>query len=135
MDVRPYSSRSISSPIYKTDINLESSKKHIIVENKKPEADPSASKSKSLTYAMPKSTGPPVKPTLPVPSVIKVQDDKLEKFKTKVDTRFLKVQEEIGNVNSNMENRMKQLMDRLPSKASEESVKLEIKIGVKRSEG
>jgi hypothetical protein len=54
-----------------------------------------------------------------------VQDEKLDKFKTEVDTRFLKVQEEIGNVNSNMENWMKQLMERLPSKASEDPVKLE----------
>jgi hypothetical protein len=53
-----------------------------------------------------------------------VQDDKLDKFKTEADTRFLKVQEEIGNVNSNMENWMKQLMEGLPSKASEEPVKL-----------
>jgi hypothetical protein len=122
METRPYSSRPISSPTDKTEINLESSKKHIIVEDKKPEAVPSASKSKSLTYAMPKSTGPPIKPTPPVPSAVKVQDYKLDKFKTEVDTRFLKVQEEIGNVNSNMENWMKQLMDRLPLKASEEHV-------------
>jgi hypothetical protein len=109
---------------------LESSKKPIIVEDKKPQ---SASKSKSLTYAMPKSTGPPVKPTPPVPSAIKVQDDKLDKFKTKVDTRFLKVQEEIGNVNSNMEYWMKQLMDQLPSKASEEPVKSEKNCSQKKS--
>jgi hypothetical protein len=122
MEVKPYSLRPISSPTYKTGINLESFKKQIIVENKKPEAVPSISKSKSLTYAMPKSTGPPIKPT-PVPSAIKEQDDKLDNFKTKVDTRFLKVQKEIGNVNSNMENWMKQLMDQLPWKASEEPVK------------
>ena len=53
------------------------------------------------------------------------QDEKLDKFKTEVDTRFLKVQQEIGNVNSNMENWMKQLMERLPSKASEDPVELE----------
>ncbi|MFO0446586.1 MAG: hypothetical protein ACK524_13240 [Planctomyces sp.] len=49
----------------------------------------------------------------------------MDKFKTEVDTRFLKVQQEIGNVNSNMENWMKQLMERLPSKATEDPVKLE----------
>jgi hypothetical protein len=35
MDARPYSSRPISSPIYKKDSNLESSKKTVIVEDKK----------------------------------------------------------------------------------------------------
>jgi hypothetical protein len=128
MDVRPYSSRPISSPIYNKDINLESSKKTVIAEDKKLEAVSSVPKSKSLTYTMPKSTGPPIKPTPPVSSAINVQDDKLDKFKTKVDTTFLKVQEEIGDVNSNMENWMKQLMKRLPSKASKEPVKLKKKL-------
>ena len=73
----------------------------------------------------PKSTGPSIKPTPPVSSAIIDQDEKLDKFKTEVDTRFLKVQQEIGNVNSNMENWMKQLMERLPSKATEDPVKLE----------
>ena len=135
MDARPYSSRPISSPIYKKDINLESSKKIVIIEDKKMEAVSSVSKPKTLAYTTPKSTGPSIKPTRPVSSAINVQDEKLDKFKTKVDTRFLKVQEEIGNVNSNMENRMKQLMERLPSKASEDPVKLEEKKGVKRSKG
>jgi hypothetical protein len=35
MDARLYSSRPISSPIYKKDINLESSKKTVVVEDKK----------------------------------------------------------------------------------------------------
>ncbi len=110
---------------------MESSKKTVVIEDKKPEAVSSISKSKTLAYTTLKSTGPPIKPTPPVSSAINVQDEKLDKFKTKVDTRFLKVQEEIGNVNSNMENWMKQLMERLPSKASEDPVKLE---GKKRSQ-
>ncbi len=68
---------------------------------------------------------PECPPTPPVSSAIIDQDEKLDKFKTEVDTRFLKVQQEIGNVNSNMENWMKQLMERLPSKATEDPVKLE----------
>jgi len=63
---------------------------------------PSTSKPKSVTYA--------TKPT-PVPSATKFQDDKLDKLKTEVDSRFLTVQAEIRNVNSNMENWMKLLMD------------------------
>jgi hypothetical protein len=78
-----------------------------------------------LAYTTPKSTGPSIKPTPPVSSAMIVQDEKLDKFKTEVDTRFLKVQQEIGNVNSNVENWMKQLMERLPSKATEDPVKLE----------
>jgi hypothetical protein len=35
----------------------------------------------------------------------------LDKLKTEVDSRFLTVQAEIRNVNSNMENWMKLLMD------------------------
>jgi hypothetical protein len=124
MDARPYLSRPISSPIYKKDINLESSKKTVVVEDKKPEAVSSVSKSKTLAYTTPKSTGPSIKPTPPVSSAINVQDEKWDKFKTEVDTRFLKVQEEIVNDNSNMENWMKQLMERLPIKASEDPVKL-----------
>jgi hypothetical protein len=54
MDARPYSSRPISSPIYKKDINLESSKKTVVVEDKKPEAVSSVSKSKTLAYTTPK---------------------------------------------------------------------------------
>ena len=107
---------------------MESSKKIVIIEDKKLEAVSSISKSKTLAYTTPKSTGPSIKPTRPVSSAINVQDEKLDKFKTKVDTRFLKVQEEIGNVNSNMENWMKQLMERLPSKASEDPVKLKKKL-------
>jgi hypothetical protein len=114
MDARPYPSRPISSPLYKKDANLESSKKIVVLEDKKPEAVSSISKSKNLAYTTPKSTGPSIKPTPPVSSAIIVQDEKLDKFKTEVDTRFLKVQQEIGNVNSNMENWMKQLMERLP---------------------
>jgi hypothetical protein len=64
-----------------------------------------------LAYTTLKSTGPSVKPTPPVSSAIIVQDEKLDKFKTEVDTRFLKVQQEIGNVNSNMENWMKHLLN------------------------
>lgn len=124
MDVRPHSSRPISSP-YKRDVNLELSKKIVVVEDKKPEAVSSISKAKNLAYTTPKSTGPSIKPTPPVSSAIIDQDEKLDKFKTEVDTRFLKVQQEIGNVNSNMENWMKQLMERLPSKATEDPVKLE----------
>jgi len=124
MDARPYSSRPISSP-YKRDVNLELSKKIVVLEDKKPEAVSSVSKPKNLAYTTPKSTGPSIKPTPPVSSAINVQDEKLDKFKTEVDTRFLKVQEEIVNDNSNMENWMKQLMERLPSKATEDPVKLE----------
>ncbi len=82
MDARPYSSRPISSPINKKDINLESSKKTVVIEDKKPEAVSSIPKSKSLTYTTPNSTGPPIKPTPPVSSAINVQDEKLDKFKT-----------------------------------------------------
>jgi hypothetical protein len=127
MDARPYSSRPISSPLYKKDVNLESSKKIVVLEDKKAEAVSSVSKPKNLAYTTPKSTGPSIKPTPPVSSAIIVQDEKLDKFKTEVDTRFLKVQQEIGHVNSNMENWMKQLMERLPSKATEHPVKLEEK--------
>jgi hypothetical protein len=125
-DARPYSSRTISSP-YKRVVNLESSKKIVVLEDKKPEAVSSVSKPKNLAYNTPKSTGPSIKPTPPGSSAIIELDEKLDKFKTEVDTRFLKVQQEIGNVNSNMENWMKQLMERLPSKATEDPVKLEKK--------
>jgi len=54
MDARLYSSRPISSPIYKKDINLESSKKTVVIEDKKPEAVSSISKSKTLAYTTPK---------------------------------------------------------------------------------
>jgi hypothetical protein len=63
MEVQASSSRSISSPSNKRVINVESSKKQEMVEDKKPEAVQSASKPKSVTYAMPKSVGPPMKPT------------------------------------------------------------------------
>ena len=110
VEVHASSSRSILSPSNKRMVNLESTKKKKGIKIKKPAHVPSASKPKSVTYAMPKSIGPATKPT-PILSVIKLEDDKLGKFKTKVDSRFLKVQTEIGNVNSNMESWMKLLME------------------------
>ena len=47
MNVRPHSSRPISSP-YKRDVNLELSKKIVVLEDKKPEAVSSISKAKNL---------------------------------------------------------------------------------------
>jgi hypothetical protein len=110
VEVHASSSRSILSPSNKRMVNLESTKKKKGIKIKKPAHVPSASKPKSVTYAMPKSIGPATKPT-PILSVIKLEDDKVGKFKSKVDSRFLKVQTEIGNVNSNMESWMKLLME------------------------